>query len=234
MKIQREGKEYELTTEELLRAYREQEKIFRLEDVIQHVNDFHEWECEDSCGIIITDHLQKEFLSNKDLQELVLAKYDANFDCDCSENNMWEDAITEVVAEQEISCTDSVLTAIDEMLESETITAEEHVAMRVCKRLIEKAVAMVYREDRDVMEVLGELKEGFILLRHEGTDSHSRPVYSMADGRLVVDCDNRRCVTGFKLCTKLDNAFDGEPDTPLYLLYQDAYFGFYPDRFVRG
>ena len=51
-----------------------------------------------------------------------------------------------------------------------------------------------------------------LILNYKGRDSWDRPVYE-SDGRLYVDVDPRK---GWKpnICTKYNNEFDGEPDTP--------------------
>lgn len=57
-----------------------------------------------------------------------------------------------------------------------------------------------------------------------GRDSWSRPVYEGSDGRLYVDtnpCAGRPP----RVCTKYQNAFNGEPDTPV-----SAEFVFVPCR----
>ena len=57
-----------------------------------------------------------------------------------------------------------------------------------------------------------------------GRDSWSRPVYEGSDGRLYVDtnpCADRPP----RICTKYQNAFNGEPDTPV-----SAEFTFVPCR----
>jgi hypothetical protein len=51
-------------------------------------------------------------------------------------------------------------------------------------------------------------------LTHIGRDSWSRPVYSAEDGKLYVDVDPRKN-HGPALCTKMHNAFDGEPNNPI-------------------
>lgn len=48
-----------------------------------------------------------------------------------------------------------------------------------------------------------------------GRDSWSRPVYEGSDGHLYVDVDPLADRPP-KICTKLDDAFDGEPDTPVH------------------
>lgn len=47
-----------------------------------------------------------------------------------------------------------------------------------------------------------------------GMDSWDRPVYSSDSGTLYVDTNPRE---GWKanICTKCNNAFDGEPDVPV-------------------
>lgn len=57
-----------------------------------------------------------------------------------------------------------------------------------------------------------------------GRDSWSRPVYEGRDGRLYVDVDPSADRQP-KICTKLGNAFDGEPDVPVR-----AEFAFTPHR----
>lgn len=47
-----------------------------------------------------------------------------------------------------------------------------------------------------------------------GRDSWDRPVYQTEDGTLYVDVDPRKDLAP-NLCTKYNNAFDGEPDTPI-------------------
>lgn len=47
-----------------------------------------------------------------------------------------------------------------------------------------------------------------------GRDSWDRPVYQTEDGTLYVDVDPRKDFSP-KLCTKHENVFDGEPDTPI-------------------
>lgn len=47
-----------------------------------------------------------------------------------------------------------------------------------------------------------------------GRDSWSRPVYQGDDGNLYVDVDPR-ADSQPNICTKYNNDFDGEPDTPV-------------------
>lgn len=59
------------------------------------------------------------------------------------------------------------------------------------------------------------------LFKFVGYDSWDRPVYEGEDGALLVDTDpvlNKP----MRLCTKLGNQFDGEPDTPIeFTRYKD-------------
>lgn len=57
-----------------------------------------------------------------------------------------------------------------------------------------------------------------------GSDSWNRPVYSDAGGRLYVDTDPWKGHPP-KICTKLYNVFDGEPDCPV-----EGDFEFVPER----
>lgn len=52
-----------------------------------------------------------------------------------------------------------------------------------------------------------------ITMKYIGTDSHSRPVYEDETGKLWKDTDPRSHVPP-SLCSALNSAFDGEPDTP--------------------
>lgn len=58
----------------------------------------------------------------------------------------------------------------------------------------------------------------------KGWDSWNRPVYYDLNGRLLVDVDPRKDREP-KICTKLNNDFDGEPDCPV-----DGDFDFIPYR----
>ncbi len=53
-----------------------------------------------------------------------------------------------------------------------------------------------------------------MLLILQGRDSWDRPVYKGPDGNLYVDVDPRKD-WGPNICTKYQNDFDGEPDTPV-------------------
>lgn len=72
-----------------------------------------------------------------------------------------------------------------------------------------------------------------IILTYIGSDSNDRPVYKTPEGILLVDTDPRTHHAP-KLSTKLNNAFDGEPDTPIeYLVrFEDVKFEFTPKRIV--
>jgi hypothetical protein len=50
-------------------------------------------------------------------------------------------------------------------------------------------------------------------LTHVGRDSWERPVYE-CDGKLYVDTDPRKHLSP-NICTKANNEFDGEPDSPI-------------------
>lgn len=51
-------------------------------------------------------------------------------------------------------------------------------------------------------------------LKHKGRDGWDRPVYEDQTGKLWKDVEPR-ADRAAKLCSALNNAFDGEPDTPL-------------------
>ncbi len=62
-------------------------------------------------------------------------------------------------------------------------------------------------------------------LTYKGFDSWDRPVYE-CEGRLYVDVDPRKD-HGPDICTKNDNAFDGEPDAHIPA---DTEVTFIPER----
>ena len=72
-----------------------------------------------------------------------------------------------------------------------------------------------------------------LILKYIGNDSNGRPVYESENGKLFVDTDPRKDRQP-RLCTKLNNAFDAEPDTPVMHIkrYADTEFVFEPERVV--
>ena len=70
-----------------------------------------------------------------------------------------------------------------------------------------------------------------LTLNYVGNDSHNRPVYENSSGKLFVDTDTRKHRQP-SICTKLNNSFDGEPDTPIEYLkaYENAEIEFLPNR----
>lgn len=73
-----------------------------------------------------------------------------------------------------------------------------------------------------------------LTLKYIGRDSCDLPVYETEEGQLLVDTDPR-CDSSPNLCTKLNNNFDGEPDTPIRYIakYKDvSIITFLPERDV--
>ena len=72
-----------------------------------------------------------------------------------------------------------------------------------------------------------------LVLKYIGNDSNDRPVYETENGKLFVDADPRKDRQS-RLCTKLNNAFDDEPDTPVMYIkrYTNTEFVFEPERVV--
>lgn len=66
-----------------------------------------------------------------------------------------------------------------------------------------------------------------ITLNFKGCDGWDRPVYE-CNGRLYVDTDPRSHRSP-QICTKYNNEFDGEPDTPIS---EDTEVEFIPSREV--
>lgn len=53
-----------------------------------------------------------------------------------------------------------------------------------------------------------------MLFKYSGNDSWNRPVYKGEDGTLLVDV-SPVAHRPIELCTKYQNQFNGEPDTPI-------------------
>lgn len=66
-----------------------------------------------------------------------------------------------------------------------------------------------------------------LILHYKGRDDWERPVYE-ANGRLYVDVDPRKDSIP-NICTKYNNEFYGEPDTPIS---DDTHVEFHPRRDV--
>lgn len=68
-------------------------------------------------------------------------------------------------------------------------------------------------------------------LKYLGRDIWDRPVYEDKDGKLWKDVDPRADMEP-KLCSALNNAFDGEPDTPMKVMkrYKGVRIIFEPAR----
>lgn len=71
-----------------------------------------------------------------------------------------------------------------------------------------------------------------LVLNYVGNDSFDRPVYEN-NGKLFVDVDPLSYCKP-KICTKLYNCLDGEPDTPIQYMkkYEDVEVEFSPKRIV--
>lgn len=72
-----------------------------------------------------------------------------------------------------------------------------------------------------------------LTLTYIGLDSWNRPVYKDTEGRLFVDTDSREYRSP-QICTKYQNAFDGEPDAPIEYIerYKDLEVEFVPKRYT--
>lgn len=71
-----------------------------------------------------------------------------------------------------------------------------------------------------------------LVLKYVGNDSWDRPVYQN-NSVLFVDVDPLSYCQP-KICTKLYNSFDGEPDTPIQYMkkYKNMEVEFLPKRIV--
>ena len=85
--------------------------------------------------------------------------------------------------------------------------------------------------DRFCQEKIFMQSKKVVTLRHIGRDSWSRPVYKQEDGTLWKDVDPSEG-SDLKLCTSINNAFDGEPCDPMYVMkrFEDAEIRLLPRR----
>ena len=76
-------------------------------------------------------------------------------------------------------------------------------------------------------------KAAILHLKYLGMDSWDRPVYMDGEGIIWKDVD-LRAEWNAKLCTSVNNEFDGEPDTDMMYFekYQNVTVVFVPARVV--
>lgn len=86
MTITRDGKIYELTEDELFKAYQEQQRSFRLEDAKIHCRDFNE---ENGRSIQFTN----------DDYEYIVDCYEDACDCNIDENDTYDNIVSSFVEE---------------------------------------------------------------------------------------------------------------------------------------
>ena len=72
-----------------------------------------------------------------------------------------------------------------------------------------------------------------LVLEYVGRDSFDRPVYKNKN-KLFVDVEPRE-EKNPEICTKLNNYYDGEPDTPICYIekYRNMEIEFIPERVTR-
>lgn len=97
MNIERNGTTIELTADEVEEAYREQLKNYRKQDAARHLNDMFSdgpEEFAQEYGVKLDD-----LMVNDGFLDVAVERFEDDFDCNISENMMWENAITNVLAE---------------------------------------------------------------------------------------------------------------------------------------
>lgn len=94
------------------------------------------------------------------------------------------------------------------------LTLSQTVALlkRAAVRLLQEAGKIPPKPDRYASPQAS--RTGLVLV-YLGMDGHDRPVYEGNDGHLYVDTDPRPSTERARLCAKLDDSFDGEPDIPV-------------------
>lgn len=111
---------------------------------------------------------------------------------------------------------------------------EADAGYEVLDRLIAKIQKNGYKTTQEMLDDAHKEWcgiQGIIHLRHIGRDSHDRPVYEDADGKLWKDVEPRADRPA-KLCSTLYNSFDGEPDAPMEYIeqYQGVKIRYMPKR----
>lgn len=97
MNIERNGTTIELTADEVEKAYREQLKNCRKQDAARHLNDMFGDEPEEFAqeyGVKLD-----ALMVDDGFLDVAVERFEDDFDCNISENMMWENAITNVLAE---------------------------------------------------------------------------------------------------------------------------------------
>lgn len=97
MNIERNGTTIELTADEVEEAYREQLKNCRKQDAARHLNDMFGDEPEEFAqeyGVKLD-----ALMVDDGFLDVAVERFEDDFDCNISENMMWENAITNVLAE---------------------------------------------------------------------------------------------------------------------------------------
>lgn len=74
------------------------------------------------------------------------------------------------------------------------------------------------------------MKKKILVLNYVRNDSSDRPVYENGNN-IFVDVEPRKNREP-KICTKVNNCFDGEPDTPIEYMkkYEGVEIEFFPKR----
>lgn len=97
MNIQRNGKTIELTATEVEEAYREQLHNYRKQDAVKHLGDMFGKEPEgfsQKYGIELN-----EIVKDDGFLDVIVERFEDEFDCNIDENSQWENAIQIVLAE---------------------------------------------------------------------------------------------------------------------------------------
>lgn len=97
MNIERNGITIELTTDEVEEAYREQLKNYRKQDAARHLNDMFGDEPEEFAqeyGVKLD-----ALMVDDGFLDVAVERFEDDFDCNICENMMWENVITNVLAE---------------------------------------------------------------------------------------------------------------------------------------
>lgn len=97
MNIERNGTTIELTADEVEEVYREQLKNYRKQDAARHLNDMFGDEPEkfaQEYGVELGD-----LMADDGFLDVAVERFEDDFDCNISENMMWENVITNVLAE---------------------------------------------------------------------------------------------------------------------------------------
>ena len=214
MKIERDGKEIELTAEELLEAFREQEQEFRIKDAKNQVEWMREWASKDRFGTVVTARVCKYITENPDRLSELADMYEV--DCNVPENDRWESTVYKYVEDCEFTLRSKIIEAIGKLPYSE----EKKRAMMASGEFLRRVAVLIFRRGYGKVKAIKSVEKCFVTLIFTGYDKDGCPKYVTETGTEVVDVES--------VYWKPERLVYG--DTYKALSQKNTIYGFYPER----